>query len=158
MSSKHQVIGYTAGVYDLLHVGHVALFRRAKEQCDWLRVGVISDEVCASFKNMRPYVPFEERVTMVEACRYVDEVVRIDDEYLLSKVQEFYVRPFDICFTGDDHHDEFWQMEERQLMTLGARIVYLPYTQTTSSTMIRKAMEAAIELAERTRREDDSLE
>ena len=149
MSESKPVIGYTAGVYDLFHVGHVALFRRAKERCDWLRVGVISDEVCASFKHMTPYVPFEERIEMVASCRYVDEVIRIDEELLLSKLQEVYERPFDVCFTGDDHHNEFWQMEEAELARLGARVEYLPYTQTTSSTKLRAAIDAAIVLAAR---------
>ena len=154
MTEVKPIVGYTAGVYDLLHVGHVALFRRAREHCDILRVGVISDEVCWSFKHLRPYVPFEERLEMVASCRYVDEVVPIREEYLLSKVQEFYERPFDVCFTGNDHMDDFWRMEERQLGQLGARIEYLPYTITTSSTKIRRAIEANIDLSERLAGED----
>ena len=89
-----------------------------------------------------PVIPFEERLAIVGAIDCVDEVMRIESEELLSKVEAWYARPFDVAFSGSDHAtDPYWQMEEQILSTLGARIEYLPYTQSTSSTLIRRALE-----------------
>lgn len=145
-----QQIGFTAGVFDLFHVGHLNLLERARTQCDFLRVGVISDEVAWVLKRVRPYVPLEERMRIVGALRCVDEVVPITDEMLLSKVEAFYEWGFDVAFTGDDHKGHpYWEREERVLAELGARIVYFPYTASTSSTKLRQAISASQQSAPR---------
>ena len=137
------VIGFTAGVFDLFHAGHEALLMRASERCDFLRVGVISDEISAVMKRKTPVIPLEQRMSAIRAMSCVDEAVPIVEERLLSKVEAFYEWGFDIAFSGDDHADDpSWQDEERLVASLGARIEYLPYTQGISSTMLREALEA----------------
>lgn len=132
------VTGFTAGVFDLLHVGHLNLLEASRGRCDYLRVGVISDELSWVLKRVRPFVPLDERMRMVAALRCVDEVVAIREERLLSKVEAFYEWGFDVAFTGDDHRgDPYWEREGRVLEGLGARIEYLPYTQGVSSNLLR---------------------
>jgi glycerol-3-phosphate cytidylyltransferase len=141
--AKRYGVGTTVGVFDLFHVGNLNLLERAKECCDFLRVGVITDEVVQVFKGFTPVIPFEQRARIVRAIHCVDEVVPIDDDRLLSKVEQWYQQPFDCVFSGDDHEgDEFWVEEERVLAQLGVDVVYLPYTDTISSTKIRGALRA----------------
>ena len=141
MTESQPAIGFTAGVFDLLHVGHLNLFEASRERCDYLRVGVVSDELSWVLKRVRPFVPLEERMRLVGALRCVDEVVAIREERLLSKVEAFYEWGFDVAFTGDDHKgDPYWQREGAVLAELGARIEYLPYTQSVSSTQIRQSL------------------
>lgn len=141
MNAPSPVVGFTAGVFDLFHVGHLNLLERARERCDYLRVGVISDEVCAVLKGKVPIIPLEERMRIVGALRCVDEVVAIRDELLLSKVEAFYEWPFDVAFSGSDHADDpYWHREGDLLRPLGARVEFLPYTESTSSTMLRQAL------------------
>ena len=136
------VIGYTTGVYDLFHIGHLNLLEASRQRCDYLRVGVISDEICAVLKKKTPVIPFEDRMRIIAALRCVDEVVPIREERLLSKVEAFYEWGFDVVFSGDDHADsESWQREEVLLKKLGARMEFLPYTQCVSTTMLREALE-----------------
>ena len=142
MSDGTSIVGFTAGVYDLFHIGHLNLFEAARERCDYLRVGVISDEICEVLKKKRPVIPFEDRMRIVAALRCVDEVVPIKEERLLSKIEAFYEWGFDVAFSGDDHADDpSWQREERILQELGARIEYLPYTQEVSTSMLREALD-----------------
>ena len=140
---KPATVGFTAGVFDLFHVGHLNLLERARQRCGFLRVGVISDEICAVLKRKTPVVPLEERMRIVAALRCVDDVVAITDEMFLSKVEAFYEWPFDVAFSGSDHEsDPYWQREAETLAKLGARIEYLPYTESTSSTLLRRAIGA----------------
>ena len=139
MGKKYE-IGLLMGVFDLFHVGHLKLIRRAKEQCEYLRVAVLSDELVYRFKNKYPIIPVEERMEIVGAIREVDEVVRIDDDP--SRLKEYHRRKFDCFFSGDDYADnDYWKWEKAKLQELGADIVFFPYTSTVSSTMIRKKME-----------------
>lgn len=142
MTDERRQVGFTAGVYDLFHVGHLNLLEASRGRCDYLRVGVISDELCWVLKRVRPFVPLEERMRIVDALSCVDEVVAIREERLLSKVEAYYEWGFDVAFTGDDHKgDPYWEREGEVLAGLGARIEYLPYTQSTSSTQLRRAIE-----------------
>lgn len=142
MTDGAGLVGFTAGVYDLFHVGHLNLLEASRGRCDYLRVGVISDELCWVLKRVRPFVPLEERMRIVDALSCVDEVVAIREERLLSKVEAYYEWGFDVAFTGDDHKgDPYWEREGEVLAGLGARIEYLPYTQSTSSTQLRRAIE-----------------
>lgn len=138
-SDPDGVVGFTAGVFDLFHVGHLNLLEAAKARCDYLRVGVISDEVCEQLKHKVPVIPLEERMRIVGALECVDDVVAIEDRCLLSKVEAWHEWPFDVAFSGDDHADDpFWQREDEVLASLGARIEYLPYTKSVSTSALRE--------------------
>ena len=139
--SKYKT-GYIAGVFDLFHVGHLNLIRRAKALCEHLIVGVVVDEVSIASKGKAPHMPLAERVEIMKAIRYVDQVVVVTPENL-SKVTAWQQHRFDCLFSGDDwqgHPD--WINEEKALNRLGAEIVFFPYTQGISSTQLRAAINA----------------
>jgi len=130
-------IGYTTGVYDLFHVGHLNLLRRAKEQCDYLIVGVTVDELVA-YKHKKAVIPFEERCAIVQAIRYVDKVV---PQVSMDKLQAWKEYHFDVMFVGDDWKGtEKWNAYEKQFEELGVEIVYFPYTKGTSSTLLNEVL------------------
>ena len=109
-SSKTYNIGLLMGVFDLFHVGHLRLIRRAKEECSYLRVGVLSDELVLKFKNKLPVIPLSERIEILSAIREVDEVVAITDDP--SRLLEWDRRPFDCFFSGDDYSgNSYWEWE-----------------------------------------------
>ena len=131
------VIGYTAGVYDLFHIGHLNLLKNARRMCDKLIVGVTTDRA-AEYKNKKPFIPQDERMEIVRAIKYVDEVVPQDD---LDKMQAFHKYHFDILFVGSDWQGtDKWNEYERELAKYGARVVYLPYTKHTSSTILQNTL------------------
>ena len=130
------IIGYTTGVYDLFHIGHLNLFKNAKGLCDKLVVGVTVDEL-VSYKGKQAMIPFEDRIELVRSCKYVDAAV---PQYDMDKLTACKKLGATIMFVGDDWYGtEKWQEYERQFATEGIRIVYFPYTKGTSSTQIRKA-------------------
>ena len=134
---KKYHIGYVAGVFDLFHIGHLNIFRRAKEQCDYLIVGVSSDEQVIKSKKTRPYIPFEERLEIVQSCRYVDEAVMIPPDRPNTE-DAYYMYHFDVQFSGSDYADDpVWLARKVFLQQHGADMVFFPYTQTTSSTEIK---------------------
>jgi glycerol-3-phosphate cytidylyltransferase len=130
------VVGYAPGAYDMFHIGHLNIIRRAAEQCDRLVVGVVSDEVVLKAKGKLPIVPFEERLEIVRSIKYVDDAV---PDLHVDKFDAWQHLRFDVLFKGDD-----WRGTERgrklegRLGSVGARIVYFPYTIHTSSTALRK--------------------
>ena len=129
--------GLVMGTFDLFHVGHLNLLKRAKDRCRKLRVGVLSDELVFRYKNKYPVIPLGERMEIIRALSCVDEVVPIEGEYV-SKVAEWYKRPYDCFFSGDDHiDDEYWKKEKEELAALGCGMEFFPYTKEESSTMIR---------------------
>ncbi|MBQ9046407.1 MAG: adenylyltransferase/cytidyltransferase family protein [Solobacterium sp.] len=135
MDDKEYGTGLVMGVFDLFHVGHLNLIRRAKEHCDYLRVGVLSDELVQKFKGHAPVIPQDERMEIIRAVRYVDDVVLIDDNP--SRLLEYSRRPFDCYFSGDDYiGNPYFEMEREKLREKGSDLVFLPYTQTTSTTKI----------------------
>lgn len=137
-------IGYVAGVFDLFHIGHLNIFRRAKEQCDYLIVGIVSDEQVIKSKKTRPYIPFEERLAIVQACRYVDEAVMIPADRPNTE-DAFYMYHFDAQFSGSDYADNpDWQARKIFLQQHGSDMVFLPYTETTSSTEIKEQISRRI--------------
>ena len=141
LNSDKPIIGFTAGVFDLFHVGHLNLLESARERCDFLRVGVISDEICNALKKKTPVIALEDRMRIIAALRCVDEVVAIREELLLSKVEAYYEWPFDVVFSGSDHADDpFWETESERLSALGARIEFLPYTEYVSSSVLRRRL------------------
>ena len=138
---KNYRIGYLAGVFDLVHYGHLRMFQRAKEQCDYLIVGVVMDEGVRLGKNKEPYIPFDERVQMVQAMEYVDEAVEIPYDYP-GTVEAFQKYHFDVQFSGSDYVDHPWWLEQqRYLREHGADLVFYSYTEQTSSTKIRALIE-----------------
>ena len=131
-----KIIGYTTGVFDMFHVGHLNILRKAKEHCDYLIVGVSTDELCKSYKNKQPIIPYEERKAIVEAIKYVDEVVPQVDR---DKYGAWEKLGFDVMFVGDDWKGKPLFVEiEKRFVEKGVRIVYFPYTQGTSSTILRE--------------------
>ncbi len=131
-------IGYTTGVFDLFHIGHLNVLRRAKLECDYLIVGVTSDELSASAKNKTPIIPFVERMEIIEALKFVDEVV---PQTNYDKFEAWENLKFDKMFVGDDWKGtEKWNKIERDFSKLGVEIVYFPYTKNTSSTLLRSVL------------------
>ena len=131
--SEKRVIGYTTGVYDMFHIGHLNVIRRAKERCDYLIVGVSTDELVQKEKNKTPVIPYEERAAIVAAIRYVDEVVPQPDKKLAAWERHH----FDKMFVGSDWKGTpQWKKYEEQFEPLGVEIVYLPHTDGISSTKL----------------------
>lgn len=135
-AKKHYNIGYVPGVYDLFHIGHLNLLKRAKDRCDYLIVGVLTDELVIHFKKNPPFIPFEERISIVESIRYVDKAVMIDFDNI-DKMAAWRLYHYDCHFSGDDHGAE-WDEDIKKLRELGANLEFFPYTQSTSSSYIKK--------------------
>ena len=140
-SDKPYRIGYLSGVFDLYHIGHVNMFRRAKEKCDYLIVGVTSDEYVVNKKGKTPFIPCEERIAVVQSCEYVDKAVVVP--YLHEEITEAWEKyRYDVQFCGSDYkHDGWWLTQKAWLEERGSTIVFFPYTQQTSSTKIKSLVE-----------------
>lgn len=133
------VIGYTTGVFDLFHVGHVNVLRNAKSMCDRLIVGVTVDELVA-YKNKKSVIPFQERIEIVRACKYVDLAV---PQMTMDKLDALDRYKFDIMFVGDDwYKTDKWADFESDFTNRGVRIIYFPYTKSTSSTLINETLKS----------------
>lgn len=131
------VIGYTAGVFDLFHIGHLNLLKNAKGMCDRLVVGVTTDEL-VRYKNKSPVIPFTERIEIVRNIKYVDAVVAQEDMDKLLMCKKLKA---DILFVGDDWYaTEKWEDYEKEFQEAGIRIVYFPYTKGISSTKINNIL------------------
>ncbi len=138
MGSK-KTIGYTSGVYDLFHIGHLNLLRNARGMCDKLVVGVTVDEL-VTYKGKKAMIPFEDRAEIVRSIKYVDAVV---PQYDMDKLAMCKKLKADVLFVGDDWHDTpKWQRVEEDLRDIGVKVIYFPYTKGVSSTMITKALKA----------------
>lgn len=132
------IIGYTTGVFDMFHVGHLNILRKAKELCDFLIVGVTTDELCQSYKHKDPIIPYEERKAIVEAIRYVDKVVPQTDRDKFGAWERI---RFNRMFVGDDWKGSpLFSEVERKFKEVGVEVVYFPYTQGTSSTLLREKL------------------
>ena len=146
MSKKPVVIGYTTGVYDMFHIGHLNVIRRAKEQCDYLIVGVSTDELVQKEKNKTPVIPFEERVEIVKAIRYVDQVVPQENKNKYSAWEKYH---FDKMFVGSDWQGTpQWQQFEKEFEPLGVEIVYLSHTDGISSTQLTEFIRTHLDAAQ----------
>lgn len=140
-SNKKYKVGYIAGVFDLYHIGHLNMFKRAKEQCEYLIVGVVSDEGVRINKGVEPFVPFEERLEMVKSCRYVDEAVMIPPKFSTTK-DAWKIHHFDVQFSGSDYvNDGEWLANKEFLNQHNSDLVFFSYTQSTSSTKLKKLIE-----------------
>ncbi|WP_305553851.1 adenylyltransferase/cytidyltransferase family protein [Methanobrevibacter sp. V74] len=131
------IIGYTAGVYDLFHIGHLNLLKNAKGMCDKLIVGVTVDEL-VSYKNKKAFIPYDERIEMVRSCRYVDAVVPQNDMDKLAMCKKLGAS---YLFVGDDWYgSEKWKNYEKEFNKNNIKIIYFPYTKGISSTRIRELL------------------
>ncbi len=131
---ERKIVGYTTGVYDMFHIGHLNLIRRAKELCDKLIVGVSTDELVERDKHKIPVIPFTERMEIVSAIRYVDEVVPQQNKDKLAAWRMYH---FDKMFVGSDWQGSpQWTEFEKQFAPLGVEIIYLPHTDGISSTKL----------------------
>lgn len=132
------VIGYAPGAYDLFHIGHLNILKRAREHCDRLIVGVVTDDVLTRVKARPPVIPFAERIEIVRSIRFVDEAVA---DTHVDKFNTWYELGYDILFKGDDWRGtERGRVLEERLLAVGARLMFFPYTIHTSSTALRKVI------------------
>ncbi|MFB6805772.1 adenylyltransferase/cytidyltransferase family protein [Streptomyces sp. NPDC056387] len=136
-------VGYAPGAYDLFHIGHLNILRHARSQCDYLVAGVVSDEMAELAKGRRPMIPLVERLEIVRSVKYVDAAFV---ETVPDKVETWKQVRFDVIFKGDD-----WRGTpkgdklERDFAAVGVDVVYFPYTVHTSSTQLRRALDALSE-------------
>ncbi len=129
------IIGYTTGVFDMFHIGHLNILKRAKEQCDYLIVGVSTDELVQREKNKLPIIPFQERCAIVEAVKYVDVVVPQENKNKFAAWEKYH---FQKMFVGSDWKGTpQWESFEKQFAPIGVEIVYLEHTDGISSTILR---------------------
>lgn len=138
-------VGYLSGVFDLYHIGHLNLIRKAKDRCGYLIIGLLTDELVIKFKKNPPYIPYNERRQILESVRYVDKVVAVTDENH-EKLKAWNLYHFDCLFSGDDYAgNPYWEEDRRNLLKVGSNIEFFPYTKSTSSTMIKAAIEKSMQ-------------
>src|ERR1700730_4226360 len=133
-------IGYAPGAFDLFHIGHLNLLRRAKDQCDFLIAGVVSDEVLIAHKGIIPIIPLAERLEIVRSIRFVDSAFPAMKNDKLEICREL---RFDVLFKGDDWRGtEKGDRLERDFAAVGVAVVYFSYTASTSSSRLRRTLQA----------------
>lgn len=131
------LVGYTSGVYDLFHIGHLNLLKKAKGLCDKLIVGVSTDKL-VEYKHKHPVIPFEERIEIVRSCKFVDAAI---PQEKLDKYKMWEKLHFDILFVGDDwYNSPSWKEMEEKFDKVGVRVVYFPYTKGTSSALLNEVL------------------
>lgn len=139
---KKYKTGYTTGVFDMFHIGHLNIIKRAKEQCDYLIVGVSTDENVMNYKHKKPVIPFDQRKAIVEAIRYVDEVVPQEN---MDKFEAWQRLHFDVLFHGSDWKgSQMYDGVEKQLASVGCEMVFLPHTDGISSTLLKPEINNAV--------------
>lgn len=132
------IIGYTTGVFDLFHIGHLNILKNARSVCDKLIVGVTTDEYVKKYKHKDTVIPFNERVEIVKSIKYVDSVVPQADH---DKFEAWKRYKFDIIVVGDDwYNTDKWNEFERIFNKVGVRIIYFPRTEGTSSSFLKKVL------------------
>lgn len=128
--------GYTVGTFDLFHVGHLNLLKEAKKYCEYLIVGIHSDEWVYQCKKHNTIIPYNERAEIISSIKYVDEIVKNTG---LSKIQAWNEYRFNVAFIGDDwKNTEIWTNIEKELNTVGVDVIYIPYTKEISTTYLKK--------------------
>lgn len=135
-------VGYAAGAFDLFHIGHLNILKHAKSECDFLIAGVVSDEMLRETKGISPVIPLNERLEIVSHISYVDEAVA---EVVPDKLETWKSLRFDVFFKGDDWRGtEKGLRLEKEFAKVGVEVVYFPYTMSTSSTTLRRALDALV--------------
>lgn len=135
---REKLIGFTAGTFDMFHIGHLNLLKNAKSRCDYLIVGVNSDRLVEEYKNKKAVVPLGERMEIVRSIRYVDEVMQIDS---LDKIISWRQKHYDLLFIGDDWKGSHrWERTEKEMAKYGVKVIYLPHTEGTNSTLLREKL------------------
>lgn len=135
---KKYKIGYVQGSFDMFHIGHLNILKNAKSICDYLIVGVNSDDFMYSYKHKHPVIPEEERLEIIKSIKYVDEANIVNNRDKLEALEKFH---FNALIMGDDYKGtEFYNKVEKQLEDKNVDIVYFPYTKTTSSTIVREKL------------------
>ena len=136
--NNSQIIGFTSGVFDLFHIGHLNILKRASSLCDRLIVGVTIDEL-VEYKNVKNIIPFSERIEIVQNIKCVDLAIPQDN---LDKFKMWEKLKFNVMYIGDDWFDtKRFKEFEKKLLTVGVKIIYLPYTNEVSSTKIKQKIE-----------------
>ena len=131
-------IGFTQGAFDMFHIGHLNLIKNAKAQCKYLIVGINSDELIKSYKSKEAIIPISERMAIVEAIKYVDEVVITDT---LDKMKIVKEKKCNAIFVGSDWKDNArWLKTKEEMHQIGVDVIFLPYTEKTSSTLISEKL------------------
>ena len=131
---KKYKVGYTTGVFDMFHIGHLNILKRAKEQCDYLIVGVSTDQVVQTYKNKTPIIPFEERIAIVGELKCVDRVV---PQTSMNKMAAWELFHFDALFHGSDWKgSEMYNRLSEEFAAVGVDVVFLPHTEGISSTIL----------------------
>ena len=139
---KKKIIGYTAGVFDMFHVGHLNILKQAKEHCDYLIVAVSPDELVQSYKGKKPIISFEDRVEIIKAIKYVDKVVI---QYDRDKIKAYHEHKFNIMFVGDDWKgNPLFEAVEKELNKHGSKVQFFSYTNKVSSTKLRSILKEEI--------------
>ncbi|MCQ2975616.1 MAG: adenylyltransferase/cytidyltransferase family protein [Bacteroidales bacterium] len=129
---KKKIIGYTTGVFDLFHIGHLNILKQAKEHCDYLIVGVSTDENVQNYKHKTPVIPYEQRAAIVAAIKYVDEVV---PQKNMNKLEAWNELHYDVLFHGDDwKNSEMYNQVINDLLEVGVKVVFLKHTPNISTT------------------------
>lgn len=137
-SNKKYKLGYTSGVFDLFHIGHLNILKKAKEECEYLIVAVSTDELVQSYKKKTPVIEFSERVAIVEAIKYVDKVIPQDSRDKLAAYEKY---KFDVMFVGDDWRGKpLWEKLEQDLSEKDSIVSYIPYTKKVSSTLLKEVL------------------
>lgn len=138
MENKKYKVGYTTGVFDMFHIGHLNILKKAKEQCEYLIVGVSTDENVRSYKNKTPIIPFEERIAIVRELKCVDEAV---PQTSMNKMEAWERLHFDALFHGSDWKgsDMYNKMIE-EFAAVGVDVVFLPHTEGVSSTLLSEVL------------------
>lgn len=140
---KRYKIGYTTGVFDMFHIGHLNLLKNAKEQCEYLIVGVSTDEVVKDYKGKTPIIEYEERMAIVSAIKYVDKVV---PQKSMDKRKAWENLQFDVLFHGSDWKgSDMYKKVTDSLRQVGVDVVFLPHTEGTSSTLLTEILYRARE-------------
>lgn len=133
-----KIIGFTAGTFDMFHIGHLNLIKNAKSRCDYLIVGVNSDELVQEYKGKKVIVPLEERMEIIRALKYVDEVMQIDS---LDKKVSWNAKHYDMLFIGDDWKgNPRWEATKVEMEQFGVQTIFLPHTEGTTSTLLREKL------------------
>jgi len=136
--TEKTIIGYTTGVFDMFHIGHLNILKRAKEQCDYLIVGVSTDEVVEEYKKKTPIIKFEERIAIVEAIKYVDEVV---PQTTMDKMEAWKQLKFDVMFHGSDWKgSDMYNHIIEKFNNIGVQVIFLPHTEGVSSTLLTEVL------------------